>query len=91
MPARVGATASVDCTVTGETFLGWFKGGIKITNSAKIRVESNGPKHTLRFDDVQVSDGSDNYECRGSSNKVKLIVQVACKYEVFMYVVYHLV
>ena len=80
---------SVTCTVTGETFLGWFDpSGSKITtsSSAKIRVESRGDNHKLKFVDVKVSYGNDNYECRGRNNKETLIVHVACKYKVYYYV-----
>ena len=81
MSAKVGSTVSVKCTVTGETFLGWFNpSGNRITT-----VESSGNEHTLKFAAIKVSDGSNNYECRGSSNKKTLIVQVACKYKVFVY------
>ena len=84
---------TVTCNVTGETFLGWFDpGGSKITTSpsADIRVESSGNKHKLKFVDVKVSYGSNKYECRGSNNKETLIVHVACKYKVYIYIVYHL-
>jgi len=71
--------------VTGETFVGWFNpSGSKITtsSSANIRVESSGTEHTLKFVDVKVSYGSDNYECRGSKTQKTLLVHVACKYKV---------
>ena len=74
----------VTCTVTGETFVGWFNpSGRKITtsSSANIRVESRGTKHTLKFVDVKVSYGSNNYECRGNRTRERLIVHVACKYK----------
>ena len=90
--AKVGATASVTCTVTVETFLGWFDpNGRKITTSstAKIRVESSGNTHKLKFVDVKVSYGGDNYQCRGSSKTETLLVHVACKYKVDIYAVYH--
>ena len=92
MSAKVGSTVSVKCTVTGETFLGWFNpSGNRITtsSSANIRVESRGTVHTLKFGVIKVSDGSDNYECRGSINKKQVIVYVACKYKAS--VVYRLV
>ena len=78
---------SVTCTVTGETFLGWFNpSGSKITTSqsAKIRVESSGTDNTLKFVDVEVAFGSDKYECRGRSNKETFKLYVACKYEVYL-------
>lgn len=81
---------SVTCTVIGETSLGWFNpSGSKITTSqsAKIRVESSGTDHTLKFVDVKVSYGSDKYECRGRNNKETFRLHVACKYEVYIYVV----
>lgn len=79
--------------MTGETFVGWFNpSGSKITtsSSANIRVESRGSVHTLKFVDIKVSYGSNNYQCRGSINRETLLVHVACKYKV-MYVVYHFV
>ena len=82
---------SVTCTVTGETFLGWFNpSGSKITTSqsANIRVESSGTDHTLKFVDVKLSYGSDKYECRGRNKIETFRLHVACKYEVYIYVVY---
>ena len=76
---------SVTCTVTGEIFVGWFNpSGSKITtsSSANIRVESSGSVHTLKFVDIKVSYGSNNYECRGSRTRKSLLLHVACKYKV---------
>lgn len=90
--AKVGATVSVTCTVTGETFLGWYNpSGSKITTStgADIRVESSGNKHKLKFVDVKVSYGSNKYECRGSKNRKTLIVHVPCKYKFFILLFYY--
>ena len=84
MSAKVGATALVTCTVTGEPFDGWFNpSGSKITTSqsARVRVESSGNDHKLKFVGVKVSDGSEKYECRGRTNKKKLIVHVASEYD----------
>ena len=79
---------SVTCAVTGETFLGWFDpSGSKITTSqsANMRVKSSLTDHTLKFVDVKVSFGSDKYECRGRNNKKTFKLNVACKYEVYIY------
>ncbi|KAL9965513.1 hypothetical protein ACROYT_G029320 [Oculina patagonica] len=78
LSAKIGGNGQVDCFVTGENFIGWFKDGSKITDSstANIRVESSGNKHTLRLINVQVSYGSNNYECRGSKNKDTIWVYV---------------
>ena len=84
--AKVGTTASVTCTVTGETFDGWYKpDSSKITTSsgANIRVESSGNDHVLKFVDVQLSYGSNNYQCRGSKNTEKFWFHVASKYMSF--------
>ena len=86
--AKVGATVSIKCTVTGETFLGWFNpSGSKITTSqsARVRVESSGNGHELKFVGVKVSDGSEKYECRGQSNKETLIVHVPGEYDWSIY------
>ena len=83
--AKVGTNAFAICTVTAdEEYKGWFMpDGSKITTSlsANIRVESNGKEHKIRFDNVQVSYGSNNYQCRGSKNTVKLQFHVAGKYK----------
>ena len=91
LSAKVGATVSVTCTVTGETFLGWFNDGKKVTTSptANIRVISTGNIHTIKFVNVKLSYGGDNYQCRGSSKTETLLVHVACKYKVDIYAVYH--
>ena len=84
MPAKVGATVLVTCTVTGEAFVGWFDpSGSKITTSqsARVRVESSGNEHKLKFVGVKVSDGSEKYECRGRPNKKTLIVHVVSEYD----------
>ncbi|PFX24083.1 neural cell adhesion molecule 2-like [Stylophora pistillata] len=73
-----GKTNSVTCTVTGETFIGWYKpDGTKVltSSSEKIYVETTGTKYTLKITAVKVSYGG-TYTCRGSSNSKSLRVHV---------------
>ena len=77
--AEPGEEVSVDCTLTGgETFDGWFKDGSKVSNSQTVRVETDGNIHTLRFTNVELSQGG-QYECRGSTNRKTFTLGVACK------------
>ena len=76
-----GKTNSVTCTVTGETFRGWFKPDntkVSTSKSDKIYVETTGNAHKLKLTDVKVSYGG-TYECRGSLKTASLIVHVECK------------
>lgn len=84
---KPGEQVSVKCTVSaGEAFRGWFRqqsgGGfsqVPQSSSASVQVEANSPVYTLRFTDVEVSQGG-KYECRGSlNNKESFTLEVACK------------
>ena len=79
---KPGEEVSTDCTLTGETYDGWFKisDGSRVSSSQSktVRVETDGSKYTLRFTNVEVSQGG-LYECRGSINRKTFTLNVACK------------
>ena len=85
----VGKTFRVVCTVTDESFVGWFDlTGTQITYipgpdelpEDKYYIEVRGNRYTLVIQHVVVADGGD-YTCRGdkTGNKVFTLF-VECRY-----------
>ena len=77
---QTGQTTRVKCTVTSETFKGWFKSdGTKVPQSGRVSVSSNADVHTLTITQAQLSDGG-TYKCSGSNNQATYTFYVKCKY-----------
>lgn len=80
----VGTTISVVCTITGETFDGWYRIGNnarKITTKIddRINYKSEGDRHTLKISKTEDGDHG-VYECRATSGSKKAFtLSILCK------------
>ena len=75
-------TTSINCSVTGEAFKGWFdSNGQKISNdpSQRLHVKNDGNVHYLEINRVNKTDDG-QYECRGETHKAHVRLHVECKY-----------
>ena len=84
----VEKTFRIDCTVTDESFKGWFdvKGNEVTARPSpdelvvdKHYVEQSGNTYTLVIQNVVVADGGE-YTCKGDTTESKFTLYVECKY-----------
>lgn len=76
--AAEGSNVLINCSVTAETFKGWFDSkGQKISAdlSQRLHVKKNGNLHLLEINTVSKSDYG-QYECRGERNKTEVMLYV---------------
>ena len=81
--APEGGKTSINCSVTGEEFTGWFdtSNGQQISSdpSKRLHVRTNGSVSYLEINKVIKTDRG-TYECRGQTNKAQVMLLVECKY-----------
>ena len=79
--APEGSDVSINCSITGEAFKGWFDSKDQpISNkpSQRLHVKSEGSLQFLEINRVSKTDYG-RYECRGEKNKTQVMLYVECK------------